>query len=119
MQSIPKLLDRLEVISPAFRAARADHIIFNGEGLPYVLLEDFRAWLVSNADGDRPQVADVITALEEAFAAGDEDMRNLIAIALLEGLGNEGGERTIRRLLGPQLRAQINRMDSWSPDAPI
>jgi len=119
MQSIPQLLEQLRAVSPAFREALADHLAFNGELLPYVLLEDFRRlWLVSHADSDRSQVAEVILTLEEGFADGDEDSRNLIAIALLEGLGDDGGEHTIRRLLGPQLQAAIKRMESWSPQPP-
>ena len=116
MRSVPELLAALEVSSPAFAHARAEHFAFNEEVLPYVLLEDFRAqWLARHVCDDRAQVEDVLAVLEQFQIEGDDGVRNLIGVAVLEALGGnprDRGERELRRLLGPSLRDRLSQLDA-------
>ena len=60
--------------------------------------------------------APVLAVLERHLAAGDEEVQNVIALSFLENLGP--GDAAIRSAIGPGLRAELEAMESWEPDAP-
>jgi hypothetical protein len=122
MHTIADLLEALEAASPDFARARAEHTRYHDDVLPYVLLEDdLRPWLASHITSDRSQLESVLSVLEEAFLKGNEDVKTLIAIALLEGLGRDAAmprERELRERLGPALKGEIRRMEAWNGAPP-
>jgi hypothetical protein len=117
LTDIAKLLDALAAASPEFERARVEHIEFNEGLLPYVLLEDFlRPWLAALATADPDRAMQLLALIEAAYLRGDEALQTLIAITLLEGLGQDPsriGERQVRLLLGPALLAEAERMEAW------
>jgi hypothetical protein len=56
----------------------------------------------------RRELRDILNYLEKAYAAGDEELRELISVSFLENLprsGESGAE--LREMVGPNLRKQL------------
>ena len=115
MSHIDGFLTNLESTSPTFARARAAHDAYNEGTLPYVLLEDdLREWLARGVAMESDEALSVLRIVEEAFQKGDEELQTLIAITLLEGLGQDAArpdEQALRQRLGPTLRAELERME--------
>jgi hypothetical protein len=85
--------------------------------LPHLLLADVTRWLVarlSENGRDDPVLVSVLDFLEKHFASGGEHVSELIAVSVLETMplkGEEGDE--IRGLVGPAMRAHVDRYLSW------
>src|SRR5260370_35319951 len=94
-----------------------EHIEANfGEVLPHVFFGDVTRYVVSLLLATRSsaclpprrELRDILSYLEEAYAAGDEELRELISVSFLENLprpGERGAE--VRRMIGPNLRRHL------------
>jgi hypothetical protein len=102
-----RLVDRFELFTPTLREHLADNF---GEVLPHVLLGEMSRQLVHLAV-ERPdgrELEDVLRVLEEEFRAGEEEVRELLAVSFLENLPTplESGHE-IRDRLGAGLAAEL------------
>lgn len=105
---------------PGLSALLEEHIKDNhGEMLPHVFFGEVTRYILSlllAASGGglspRRELRDILTYLEEAYAAGDEELRELISVSFLENLprpGEAGAE--VREMVGPNLRRQLQIID--------
>jgi hypothetical protein len=101
---------------PALRPMLAEHVEDNfGDVLPHLFLADVLRWLLAQLDegggDDRAEITDILSFLEDAFSAGDEERQELISTGFVENLPRPGepGAR-IRRMLGPELRDEAGRV---------
>lgn len=83
-----------------------------GELLPHLFMADIERWLEQEVMNRPVQSAEAVTGvlalLEEAYAAGDQEVNELISVSFLEHLprpGDLGSE--IRTMVGPHLREQL------------
>ncbi len=101
---------------PSLSTLLEEHIKDNlGEMLPHVFFGEVARYILSlllAARGGglpaRRELRDILSYLEEAYAAGDEELRELISVSFLENLprpGEAGGE--VREMVGPNLRRQL------------
>jgi hypothetical protein len=97
--------------APELEFVRRQHVVDHHEILPHVLLGDVTRWIVAH----HPQ-ARLLAVLEHHLSTGGEEVRNVIAVSFLENLEKgEPADERVRRALGPQLRAALESMESWSP----
>jgi hypothetical protein len=101
---------------PVLGAPYEEHLKDHGGVLPYVFLADVRRFAIS-ALSDGQDVKALLVFLENAFNSGDSNIRNLIAVAFLEGLMSPGDEGAvvIRAMLGPTLKGELRAMEDWKP----
>jgi len=103
---------------PAVAALLADHRQANDGVLPYVFLGGDLYALIERAAlnggaAERATAQKIITALGNAFDAGTEPVRNLVALSLLEGLSNSGEPSdTIRDWLPDVLLKELRCMQA-------
>jgi hypothetical protein len=102
---------------PGLYGPLEEHIEANfGELLPHVFFGDVTRYVVSlflatrssACLAPRRELRDILSYLEEAYAAGDEELRELISVSFLENLprpGESGAE--VRELVGPNLKSQL------------
>ena len=109
---IDYLVARFPILEPLLHEHLADNF---GEVLPHVFFGDLTRYVVAeflrgeggNA-GESPTLRQILDALEEAFARGDE-VSELIAVSFLENLPRRGESGAgILVLLGPGLRSQLD-----------
>ena len=108
------VLEELCADVPALQPLWTAHLNENhGEFLPHVFLADVARFAVASLQGTADQAAiaqSILTFLERAFAAGDPDVQELIAVSFIENLPrDEQPGHEIRRLLGPHLLAEAIR----------
>lgn len=105
---------------PGLSALLEEHVKDNlGELLPHVFFGDVARYILSlllAASGGglppRRELRDILAYLEEAYAGGDEEVRELIAVSFLENLPRPGeSSAEIREMLGPNLRRQLNLVE--------
>ena len=103
-------------IAPGFRPEYEEHLADNDQLLPHVLLGDFTRWLRARvADGDSATVGTVLGFLESSYAAGDEDVQELISVSFLENLIGESELDELRPQLGPELSKALEALETFSP----
>lgn len=98
---------------PALRQVLQEHLDDQeGEVLPHLFMADVERWLEREVMNRPKQAADevarILAFLEDAFAAGDSEVNEVIAASFLEHLprpGDLGSE--IRTMVGPRLRKQL------------
>jgi hypothetical protein len=99
---------------PSLYRLLEDHIRDNaGEVLPHVFFGEVTRYVLSllvaaRGEPRRELIGDVLSYLEEAYAAGDEELRELISVSFLENLpgpGESGAE--VREMVGQNLRRQL------------
>jgi hypothetical protein len=84
--------------------------------LPHVFLGDVTRWVVglvavataAEILRNRKQLTSVLSYLEDAYNAGDEELQELISVSFLENLprpGERGSE--VRQMVGSALSAQL------------
>lgn len=104
------LLGSLAWRFPALRPALDEHLSDNeGEILPHVLMGDYEQWCEGAVGDDDATLADVLAALEDAYATGGDEVENLISVSFLEELpepGEPGSE--LRERVGPTLAKQLD-----------
>ena len=104
----------LGAAAPGLDALHREHLEDYDELLPHVFLGDVTRWLTTGAPG--PAAASVLAVLERHWTAGDEAVRNAIAVSFLENL--EPGDAAVRAALGPGLQAELLAIESWMPEHP-
>ena len=91
----------------------AEHLHDNdGAVLPHLVMSDVVRWLVEHRD-QRTRCQAILSWLESAYAAGDDDERNVIGLSgvdMIPDPGTPGSE--LRSWLGPVLGA----IDPWRPN---
>ncbi len=109
MSSTGDLLRDLRAAHPAVDRLVAAHLADYDEVLPHVLMADITRWLVAEGPDAR-----VLEVLEHHATAGDADVQNVIGISFVENLMWENA--AVRSALGPNLAAELKRMEEWKPD---
>lgn len=114
---VVRLVGRIPFLEPTMREHLADNF---GEVLPHVFFGDLTRLVVGDvsptadasiAGAGAAEFRELLDALEEAFAAGPEEISELIAVSFLENLPRRSGDGDrLRDLLGPGLRAELERM---------
>jgi len=102
------LIDAHRVLVPLLDEHLADN---ERQVLPHLLVSDIVRWLVEHRESHPDVCSSVLGWLGSAYERGPDDVRELIAVSVVEMLpdpGQSGGE--LHRLLGPLLR----RLDPWS-----
>jgi hypothetical protein len=97
--------------NPELGALLTEHIAANyGELLPHLYMGEVTEWLVGAvASGRQGDVKDLLAVLEKQFE-NEESVRELITVSFLENLPVPGEpESSIRDLLGPVLRTELQR----------
>jgi hypothetical protein len=99
---------------PSLYTLLEDHIRDNGgEVLPHVFFGEVTRYILSLllAAGRLPprrELRDILSYLEETYAAGNEELQELISVSFLENLprpGENGAE--LRAMVGPNLKRQL------------
>jgi hypothetical protein len=114
-------------VAPGFEAVRAEHLRENEELLPHLLMADLLRY-VSLALGapdtlhglaippSEQEVSAIFAVLEGCLAEGDSATVNAIAVSFVENLWGEPYYPRLEPLLGPELRAEVQRQRDWRPD---
>jgi hypothetical protein len=112
MTTVGELVQDIVTAAPALRSVLAEHRAeFEGKLLPHLFMADVTRWLVAAGPA-----APVLAVLERHLADGGEEVQNVIALSFLENL--EATDLEVRAALGPGLRAELEAMERWEPDAP-
>ena len=112
VQFVDGLVRRVPRLEPLLREHLADNF---GEVLPHVFFGDLTRLLLNEFTQD-PHAKPLRAVLDErdaAFAGGDPEVTELIAVSFLQNLPERdrpGGG--IRALLGPAMSAEVKRMDA-------
>jgi hypothetical protein len=101
---------------PGMGALLEEHIKDNDEILPHVFFGDVTRYVLSLLSDSLPQrreLRDILDYLERAYASGDEQLQELIAVSFLENFPfpDEPGAE-IRGMIGPHLKRQLH-MSGW------
>lgn len=107
------LVDRVPELAEPFQ----EHVRDNDELLPYLFLSDVARWVAARflggTDSDLELVSETLDFLEEKYEQGPQDVKELIAVGLVESLPSTGEPASaVRDLLGPNLSAQF-RLLNW------
>ena len=108
------LFERVCIAAPAFRAVMAEHLREYGELLGHVLMADLRRFVGKelNRSSSHEEVRQVLLILDEALLAGNKEVKNMIAVSLLEHIATETFYRRLVPLLGANLRAEHLRQEA-------
>lgn len=116
------LVDKLAKVSPTVEAMLQEHQEDYGETLATLFLGDLAQWYVEawlNRHSDRTAFLEaqrVVDELSRRFVDGPEPVQNTIGVGFLEMLPYRGQEgRDCVAELPEPLRAELARMESWSP----
>lgn len=109
-------VDRLRAVVPEIEPALEEHLRDQeGELLPYVFTYEVAKWLDLAAATDRGRAVDVLTWLEDEFARGDFDVRNLIDVGIIEMLPSVPEGEVVLDLLPPSLRERADIAGLYLP----
>ena len=99
--------------NPALLDALAIHLEDqHGEILPHVLMGDVVRWVEASLMSHRDEVLTLLEWLENAYVAGDRDVRNVISVSFLEMLPEPGEPSAgVRTMLGPVLAEVAGEME--------
>jgi hypothetical protein len=121
-----RLFDSVIAVAPGFRGVREEHMRDNDELLLHVLMSDLLRFVGSHFTGASTVPADpptendvkaVLQVLDGAITAGNADVENAIAVSFIEDIETEPFFDRLRPMLGPNLRAELQRQKSWRPRA--
>ena len=99
------VIDRLVEVAPELKPALDEHLADQeGELLPYVFGYEVAKWLDAAATANRERASTVLTWLENQFADGEPEVRNLIDVGIIEMLPPVPDGRPVLDLLPPALR---------------
>ena len=97
----------LVAVAPELKSLLDEHLEGQeGELLPYLFMGDVAAWLDTESRVQPQRVVAIAEWLEREFVAGDFDVRNLIAVGMVEMLPAKPEGTAVLDLLGPELRAR-------------
>jgi hypothetical protein len=108
------VIDRLVAACTALKPLLAEHVDDNfGEVLPHLFLGEVTRHLVKEAAGPAASrgLGPALQLLEDEFASGTDEIKELIAVSFLENLPDgpdPGGD--LRLQLGPSLKGELLRM---------
>lgn len=98
---------RLIASTPELRPILEEHLADQeGELLAYLLMGDVAKWLDGQSRNDPQRASEVLAWLEQEYAAGDFDVRNLIDVGIIEMLPAVPEGAPVLDLLGPELRGR-------------
>ena len=98
-----RLIEEAPELEPLVQEHLADQ---EGELLPYLLMGDIAQWLHEHSETNPGRVGELLGWLEDEFARGDFDTRNLIDVGIVEMLPALPEGAAVLDLLGPELRAR-------------
>ena len=107
-----RFLDRLLRAVPQLNELFAEHRTEYSDPIPMLFMAALSRWAANAFLKEDPDLQPLLDTLEQEFAAGDEEIRDLIAVGFVESLPNSaqpGGE--IRLLLGPLLFGEYQRLN--------
>jgi hypothetical protein len=120
------LFDNVIAAAPGFRRVKEEHVRDNDEVLFHVLMSDLLRYVGSHFTGvptvpaQQPterEVKAVLQVLDGAITAGNSEVENAIAVSFIEGIEFEPFFARIAPMLGPNLRAELERQRAWRPRA--
>jgi hypothetical protein len=116
-QPDPALIEAMSDLAhavPALRPVLDEHLAYNGEVLASVVLAEFRHALVEFVEsGDDVAVAAFVDEIERLAGSASRDVRNVVAVVILEdGVMHSGGRElaalnSIVPRFGPATRALL------------
>jgi hypothetical protein len=121
-----RLFDSVMAVAPGFRRVREEHMRDNDALLVHVLMSDLLRYVGSYFTGAstvraQPPTANevkaVLQVLDGAIAAGNADVENAIAVSFIEDIEAEPFFGRVSPMLGPNLRAELQRQKAWRPGA--
>ena len=121
-----QLFKRISMAAPGFAVVVNEHLRDNGELLAHVLMADLLRYIgsyftrSSTIGAEPPTAAEVRTMLQVLDAAMDNAnsaTENAIAVSFVEGIEGEPFFSRLAPLLGPRLRAELERQKAWRPAA--
>ena len=122
-----ELFQRIVDVAPGFEAVRAEHLRDNfGELLPHLLMADLLRYVALAlgapdelhglaAPASEHEVSAILAVLDRGLAEGDAATDNAIAVSFVEYLWGEPYYPQLEPLLGPGLRAELQRQRDWRP----
>jgi hypothetical protein len=122
-----ELFQRIVDVAPDFEAVRVEHLRDNfGELLPHLLMADLLRYVAlalgapDKLDGlavppSRQEVSAILAVLDRGLAEGDAATDNAIAVSFVEYVWGEPFYPQLEPLLGPELRAEVQRQRDWRP----
>jgi hypothetical protein len=121
-----ELFDAVERQCPSFQAITAEHMKNNGELLSHLLLADLLRFVGSGlgtpcnlpaAPPSREAIQGILSLLDRAFIAGDEETRGVISLSFIENIETEPFYSELLPLLGAALRGEHRRQRDWWKNA--
>ncbi len=112
--------------APGFKAVVDQHLRDNDELLAHVLMADLLRYVGSHFTRSstipaQPPTAEevrtMLQVLDGAIAQPNSTTGNAIAVSFLEGIESESFFNRLAPLLGPRLRAELQRQKAWRPRA--
>lgn len=79
-----------------------EHVEYFDELIPHVFMGEVTRWVEKEAAAATPGLRSLIDRLEAAYAAGNDQIRELLTVSFLENLTVNS---PVVQLLGPRLRA--------------
>jgi hypothetical protein len=106
MTNETELAERLVATFPILTPVLLEHLSDQeGELLPYLFFGDVAGWLVEQPSGaNASAVEPIVSWLEDEYAGGSFDIRNLIDVGIVEMLPASPTGDPILGQLGPHLR---------------
>ena len=111
-------VQRLVEQIPAIKLIYDEHLDYFGELLPHVFFGELTRWLLSlfssvpRSQNVETQLWAVLNYLEQSFIMEGEEIKELIAVSILENLPRPGEQNSgIIELLGPELVAEYARIN--------
>lgn len=109
-----ELVEHLCDSSPSLRESLRLHVERYGTLVPHFFMEEVlvhvgrcRDALADAASPRRTELESILATLEQCFAAGDRETRNVIALSFMDDLEQEPFFSKLRPMLGPHLLAQV------------
>lgn len=96
---------------PAFAKDLEGHISEYGEIIPHVLAGDLSAFIVQIVRDDGISAAvQIIEEISDFGVKGDEDLRNVIAVSIVENLIGQGQTELLRQARSQWVRDLISKV---------
>ena len=122
-----ELFQHVVDVAPGFEAVRAAHLRDNfGELLLHLPMADLLRYVSlalgapDSLDGlavppTEQEVGSIFAVLDRGLAEGDAATENAVAVSFVEYLWGEPSWPQLEPLLGPALRAEVQRQREWRP----
>jgi hypothetical protein len=112
-----QLAEDLCASSTSLHEARRRHVKHHGALLPHVFMGEVLAYVGAGVGGPAAtmgevpsaEISEILCTLERGMASGDRETRNVIAMSFVWDAELEPYFGRLRPLLGPKVRAQLQR----------